>query len=329
MPTKTTPLTDEERQARREADRQRTREAVQALRASDGWRRWLNLRRHFRSYSLTNQLLVAIAMPDATRVAGFKAWLKLGYCVRRGEHAVIRIWMPIPPSKKQLEAWQAAGGDPAERPRIRYRLGPVWDRSQVDPLPAPAEPVPLDPPIVEPDGDTLAWTLPQLNALVDELGCTLVYEEHPRELGGYFAPATKTISINRAHAVNHQVKTIIHELARALLHLTDRDGPKLSYAEEELIVESIAFGVVGGLGTDTSDYSIPYLTSWSEDDASLEIVESCAEIIDRLAKRIEEAVGDPPNPTATSEPHIEREGPRLEALGASGQPPAKPGRLQG
>jgi hypothetical protein len=35
MPTKTT--TDAERQARREADRQRTREAVDALRASDGW----------------------------------------------------------------------------------------------------------------------------------------------------------------------------------------------------------------------------------------------------------------------------------------------------
>jgi hypothetical protein len=128
MPTNTKTLTDEERQARREADRQRTREAVQALRASDGWRKWLSLRRHFRTYSLTNQLLIAIAMPEATRVAGFKAWLKLGYCVRRGENAVIRIWMPIPPSKRQLEDWQAAGADPAQKPRTRYKLGPVWDR---------------------------------------------------------------------------------------------------------------------------------------------------------------------------------------------------------
>jgi hypothetical protein len=97
MPTPTKALTDEERQARREADRERTREAVAALRASDGWQKWLSLRRHFRTYSLTNQLLIALAMPDATRVAGFKAWLKLGYCVRRGEKAVIRIWMPMPP----------------------------------------------------------------------------------------------------------------------------------------------------------------------------------------------------------------------------------------
>jgi hypothetical protein len=48
----------------------------------------------------------------------------------------------------------------AEKPRTRYQLGPVRDRSQVDPLPPRAETVPLDPPISEPDGDTLAWTLP-------------------------------------------------------------------------------------------------------------------------------------------------------------------------
>ena len=299
MATRT--LTDEERQARREADRQKTREAVEALRASDGWQKWLQLRRHFRTYSLTNQLLIAIAMPDATRVAGFKAWLKLGYSVRRGERALIRIWMPVPPSKKQLAAWQAAGADPGERPRTRFRLGPVWDRSQVQPLPPPADPVPLDPPITEPEGDTLAWALPNLTALVTELGCTLVFEEHHADLGGFFAPTTKVISINSVHSVNHQVKTLVHELAHALIHLTDRDGPDLSYAQEELVVESVAFSVVGGLGIDTSGYSIPYLTSWSQDDADIEIVERCAELIDHHAKRIEDAVGDPPNPTTTSE----------------------------
>jgi len=214
---------------------------------------------------------------------------------------VIRIWMPVPPGKKQLDAWQASGADPNERPRTWFRLGPVWDRSQVEPLPPPAEPVALDPPISEPDGDSLDWALPHLTALVNELGCTLVLEEHHADLGGLFAPATKVISINSAHTVNHQVKTLIHELAHGLMHLTDRDGPDLSYAEEEIVVESIAFSVVGGLGIDTSGYSIPYLTSWSQDDADMEIVEACAELIDRHAKRIENAIGDPPNPTATSE----------------------------
>jgi|GEM_PF-6947393 len=94
-------------------------------------------------------------MPEATRIVGSKAWIKLSYCVRRGEQAVIRILMPIPPSHEQLAAWEAAGSDPAENPRTRYRLGPVWDRSQVEPLPPPAKPVALDPPITEPDGESL------------------------------------------------------------------------------------------------------------------------------------------------------------------------------
>jgi antirestriction protein ArdC len=240
-------------------------------------------------------------MPDATRVAGFKAWLKLGYSVRRGERAVIRIWMPVPPSKKQLAAWQAAGADTGDRPRTWFRLGPVWDRCQVEPLPPPAKPVALDPPITEPEGDSLAWAVPQLKALVDELGCTLVFEEHRADLGGFFASATNVISINSAHTVNHQVKTLVHELAHALIHLTDRDGPDLSYAEEEIVVESIAFSVVGGLGIDTSAYSIPYLTSWSEDDAELQVIQACAELIDRHAKRIEVAIGDRIEPATTGE----------------------------
>lgn len=302
MPTTIRPkLTEQERAERRQRDREYAQRAVEQLRSSDGWQQWLPTRAAFRTYSLTNQLLIAIAMPEATRVAGFKAWLNLGYCVRRGEKAVIRIWMPIPPSKKQLEEWHAAGGDPNQKPRTRYKLGPVWDRSQVDPLPPPAEPVPLDPPITDPEGNTLTWTLPRLTTLVGDLGCTLVFEDHPAELGGYFAPQTKQISINQIHSINHQVKTLVHELAHALLHLSDRDGPALSYAEEELVVESIAVTVVGGLGIDTSGYSIPYLTSWSQDDQDMAIVEACAELIDQHAKRIEDAIGDPPNPTATSE----------------------------
>jgi hypothetical protein len=77
-------LSDSERAERRRADRELARQAVERLRSSDGWQRWLAGRRHFHCYSLANQLLIARAMPGATRVAGFKTWLKLGYCVRKG-----------------------------------------------------------------------------------------------------------------------------------------------------------------------------------------------------------------------------------------------------
>lgn len=243
-------------------------------------------------------------MPEATRVAGFKTWLKLSYVVRRGEKAKIRLWMPILPSKAQLAAWEAAGAKPADRPRLRYRLGPVWDRSQVEPLPPPAEPVPLDPPIAALEGDSLAWAFPRLAALTGELGCSLVIERHPDGCGGCFMPELRIISLNEANSLNHQVKTFVHELSHVLLrHTAELDEITLTYSQEELVVESIALSVVGGLGLDTSSYSVPYITSWSENEANLEIVEKCAGLIDRLAKRIEEAI-DVPLTDATAQPPL-------------------------
>ncbi|MGA8721363.1 MAG: ArdC family protein [Solirubrobacteraceae bacterium] len=108
-------LSDEERAERRRADREYARQAVEALRSSQGWQRWLAARRHFHAYSFGNQLLIAMARPTATRVAGFRAWLKLGYVVQRGERA-IKVWAPCPASRKQLERWRQDGGDPHQRP---------------------------------------------------------------------------------------------------------------------------------------------------------------------------------------------------------------------
>jgi antirestriction protein ArdC len=69
----------------------------------------------------------------------------------------------------------------------------------------------------------------------------------------------------------------------------DEDDLELTYTEEELVVESIAFTVCGSLGLDTSGYSIPYLASWAQ-RASMETVERAAGMVDRVAKRIEEHV---------------------------------------
>ena len=56
-------------------------------------------------YSINNQLLIALARPDATYVCGFRAWLQLGYQVRKGEKA---IWILAPmPIKRRGDADQA------------------------------------------------------------------------------------------------------------------------------------------------------------------------------------------------------------------------------
>ncbi len=285
-------LTDEQRAERRAQDRALARQAVEQLRSSDGWHRWLTTRARFTSYSPMNQLLVALAMPGATRVAGFKAWLNLGYCVRRGEKAVIRIWMPLPPSKKQLHDWRAAGSDPHDKPRTRFKLGPVWDRSQVEPLPPPAVPAVLDPPIHDIDGDELANRIPALIQLAEQLDSTVTFEAVPGGAHGYYQPSSRRIVIEHALSGNQQVKTLCHELAHALVR-ADRhdDDPVLDYAGEELVAESIAYSCLRSAGVDPSGYSIPYLTSWAQ-SSELEVLERTAGLIDRLANRIETALND-------------------------------------
>lgn len=69
---------------------------------------------------------------------------------------------------------------------------------------------------------------------------------------------------------------------------------ELGYAQEELVVESIALTLTGDLGLDSTGYSIPYLTSWSDNGDDLEVIEACADLIDRIAKRIEDVLGEPP-----------------------------------
>ncbi|WCB93273.1 anti-restriction protein [Baekduia alba] len=172
--------TEAERQERREADRRRAAQAVEALKSSDGWRRWLRARSKFHNYSFTNQLLIAMQRPEATYVTGFRKWLELGYSVRRGEKALY-IWMPVPPSRKAIAEWEAAGADKDKKPRTRFRMGPVFDRSQVDPLPEPAQPAVLEPPISPIDGDDLAWTLRPLAGVAAEVGYRVVTEPMRRE----------------------------------------------------------------------------------------------------------------------------------------------------
>ena len=96
-------LTDEERAERRRADREYARQAVEQLRGSGGWQRWLATRRHFHAYSFGNQVLIAMGRPTATRVAGFRAWLKLGYAVQHGERS-IKVGRPARPAASNSSA---------------------------------------------------------------------------------------------------------------------------------------------------------------------------------------------------------------------------------
>ncbi len=68
------------------------------------------------------------------------------------------------------------------------------------------------------------------------------------------------------------------------------DDPQLSYAAEELVAESTAHLAVSSVGMDSSAAAVPYLATWAE-SASEDTFERVAELVDRLARRIEDALG--------------------------------------
>lgn len=288
-----TALTDEERAERRKQEQELTEQAVAQLRSSAGWQRWLTVRAQvgLRRYSVRNQCLIALQDPTATRVAGFRAWLKLGYCVRRGETSRIRVWAPCPPSKKKLQAWRNAGAIATDKPRTYFRLEAVFSALQVEPLPPPAEPEPLDPPIAAVQGDTLAWAVEPLEQLANELGYAVVYKPLAEGHGGSCDPKGKVLTINSDQAVNAQVDVACHELAHALVrHDRQETDPKLGYAEEELVAESVAHLAVSFVGLDSSASAVPYLAVWSE-SAAANTFERIAGLVDRLARRLEYTLG--------------------------------------
>jgi antirestriction protein ArdC len=208
--------------------------------------------------------------------------------VVKGERA-IRIWAPCPPSRKAVERWQRDGADD-ERPRMRWRLAAVFAQDQVQPLPPPATPAPLEPPIRDIEGDELAYTLPELTALAGELSCTVDFESLTPPVHGYYEPGSKRIVVSQSLSANGMVKTLCHEIAHALVRLDRRDDdPELDYAQEELVAESVAYTCVGTLGISSEEYSIPYLASWAE-ATSLDVLEQTAKLTDRLAARIEAAL---------------------------------------
>lgn len=280
--------TEAERAERRAADRRLMVEATAQLRSSEGWRRWLSVRRHFHHYSLHNQILIAFQMPEATRVAGFAAWLKLGYAVQKGEHG-ISIWAPCRPSARRMREWKEAGADPAARPRTFFRLVKVFDRSQVAPLPEfPGGPADLDPPSEPVEGDGLGHLFPALSELGAEIGAAVRVEAGRTD--GSYSPGDRLIRVRPVgtdFSPNRQVAVTVHELAHALLRLERRDDdPDLGYGEEEVVVECVAYTVCSAAGLDTSGASVPYVTGWGSGDE----IERYAAVIDRLARRIEDAV---------------------------------------
>jgi len=285
--------TTAEREERRRRDRERLAEAMTELLSSDGWKAWLRTRATLHAYSFHNTCLIAQEARrrgfQPTHVAGFRAWVKLGRCVRKGERG-LPILAPV-----KVKERDNAGEETGEL-RIFFRCVHVFDVSQTDPLPG-VQPAPLAPPRQPLTGASHGHLLEPLERLADELGYAVSYTALTR-VDGLCDHRARRIAIADALAVNAKASTLVHELGHALIAREQGARGRLSKRLEELVVEAVAYVVLAGAGLDTGQDSVPYIASWEGENA-LEQLQRTAELIDTLARRIEHTID--PNPKGDAE----------------------------
>jgi antirestriction protein ArdC len=262
-----------DRDARRRADRERFEQATHALLTSDGWHRWVRVRstNGLARYSLANQLLIAMQAPDATFVSGFRSFLELNRCVRKGEKA-IRIFAPMSITRSAHDE---------QDKRTIFRAVPVFDVAQTEPVPG-QHPVPLEPARQPVTGDSHAHLLLPLEQCAAELGYRVRQAPLGASADGWCDYERHEIVVSGSLPANGQVRVLVHELAHALGVGYREYGRRRA----EVLVDTVTYVVCGSVGLDVSGDSVPYVAGWGEDGA-LGAIREYAGTIDAIARRIE------------------------------------------
>jgi N-terminal domain of anti-restriction factor ArdC len=275
-------LSEQERAERRRQDRERLQKAARELLSSEGWVRWVRTRAMFHSYSAGNCMLLAAQCHQRgivpTRIAGFRTWLKLGRCVRKGEVA-LRVLAPVTGKDQDEQA-----GEETETRRVFFKTAFVFDVSQTTVLDG-AEPVALEAPSQPLAGDSHAHLLAPLRGFAESLGYAVSFETLEGSAGGWCDTSAKRIVVDAGAAGNAQLRTLIHECAHALGIGYDR----YSRAQAEVMVDTVTLVAASAVGLAVDGETVPYVSGWGEDGA-LEAVTEFAETIDRVARHIEEVL---------------------------------------
>jgi hypothetical protein len=186
-------LTEQERTERRRQDRERLQQAARELLSSEGWARWVRTRAMFRNYSAGNCILLAAQCHQRgitpSRIAGFRTWLKLGRCVRKGEVA-LRVLAPVTIKDREKRA-----GEETEQRRVFFKTAFVFDVSQTAVLDG-VEPAPLVAPHQPLTGESHAHLLAPLRAFCESLGYAVSFEAISGATGGWCDPKAKRIVVD-------------------------------------------------------------------------------------------------------------------------------------
>lgn len=252
-------------------------EGIQTIMTEEGFQQWLEVLSRFSSYSFNNITMIARQRPDATRVAGYRAWQqKFNRQVNKGAQS-IAIFAPMIYSKEDSE-----GNKQSE---IKgFKIVRVFDYAdtQGDPLPeAPAEV------FLHGASSVSASLLPLLKGVL--AAHDLRYERKKlAPVRGVFNPLMKTIATDEDLELDMEVKVLTHEIVHYLAgHGSRLAEYKINREEIESVTESVAFVTLHHFGLDTGDASFNYVAHWAKD---IEVVKRNLRLIQKVSQTVIEEV---------------------------------------
>ena len=285
---------------------ERIKKGVEDIRNSENFKKWLKVQARFHKYSFGNTILILLQKPDATKVAGFKAWQKMGRRIKKGEKG-IAIFAPIIIKKQrddiendleleldELELFddnELQLEEPEEPEReeeevlVGFKVTHVWDISQTTGRP-------LAEICLDIQGEVDEAYLDALVSIAESHDITVDFVSPDKWSFGsakaVWQPGGRSISIKKSSSLQ-EFSSLVHELAHAL---DTRKEPKRE--EKEIMGESCSFIVCEHFGFDTSTFSFEYLACWSNQkdlggfQKSLELAQKLSSyLIGRLEKEIE------------------------------------------
>ncbi|MDK4126787.1 ArdC family protein [Staphylococcus pseudintermedius] len=269
------------------------------------YKEFLDTTAKFHNYSINNIMLIASQNPEATAVAGYKAWKnKFDRQVQKGSKS-INIIAPIV-QKRNVEIKDNNGnlirdsnGNPKteRKPVITgYRAHNVFDVADTK-----GKPLITAKDLIKNEFENSNDYKDLYNEFKDYINDKLtpsVKEKHilddpvlSSSVKGYYVPKTDEIVISDALSYDMRFKTLIHEYAHSQLHKDDigqTQTPENSKSLKEIEAESSAYVVANYYGLDTSDYSLGYISGWGQNISDDELKDHIKNIHSFAKSTIEE-----------------------------------------
>ena len=246
----------------------------QALEAgySERLKDYLAAMARFRRYSWGNIMLIASQKPNATHVAGFHAWHKLGRFVKKGEKGIL-ILAPIIRRKSE----NGAETEPDESSvAVAFRAAYVFDVSQTDGQPLPE--------IDSVNGDPREYR-ERLAKFIAEQGIALGYSEEIAPARGMSEGGKITLLPDQSPA--EEFATLAHEVAHEMMHRDERRSSTTKRVRETE-AEAVAYVVCSAIGLETGSAAQDYIGLYGGD---AKLLGESLEYVQRTATQILNVIG--------------------------------------